>query len=171
MLGPMITALVLAEPSRTEPLATTLAALVPAVADGLIGDAVVMSPSADGDVADLAEAVGATFLVAPSDPWAAGSSAARRDWVLCLAAGDFPSEGWVRALDRFIALAPADRRYGRLQRREAGFAQRLRALARLARPNTVRSGDLIHRSLLQDGGARMRPTAIAAFVERDPACG
>ena len=168
----MITALV-STVGGPEALATTLSALVPAVADGLIGDAVVLARSPDPQAERIAEAVGATFVVAPAgeDAWRAGAAASRRDWVLCLEAGDIPSEGWIRALDRFVALAPADRRFGRLPRRHATLAARMRSLLAVMRSREVRPGDLIHRSLLQASAPRRRPRTIAAFVERDPAFG
>jgi hypothetical protein len=167
----MITALILAD-GRVEALATTLSALIPAVADGLVADAVVLAPGENSQTARVAEAVGAAFLVVPAGeaPWAAGSAAARRDWVLCLDAGDLPSEGWMRAVDRFVALAPADRRFGRLPRRHASLFRRLLGAASLARSDTVRPGDVIHRTVLAQP-RRPRPITIGAFVERDPAFG
>jgi hypothetical protein len=167
----MITALVLAA-GPLEALATTLSALIPAVADGLIGDAVVLAPAPDPQAERVAEAVGAAFVVAAgADPWPDGAAVARREWVLCLEAGDLPSEGWIRTLERFVALAPQDRRFGRLPRRHATLAARLRALARIGGSRRLRPGDLIHRSLLQGSAARTRPATLAAFVERDPAFG
>ena len=167
----MITALILAD-GRLQSLATTVSALIPAVADGLVADAVVLSREHDPRIARVSEAVGAAFLVVPSghEPWVAGAAGARRDWVLCLGAGDLPSEGWMRAVDRFVALAPPDRRFGRLPRRHSSLPARLRALASLPRRDAIRPGDVIHRSLLAER-RRPRPITIGAFVERDPAFG
>jgi hypothetical protein len=167
----MITALILAD-GRLEALATTVSALVPAVADGLVADAVVLSRGHDAQIERAAEAVGAAFLVAPAgdDPWAAGAAVARRDWVLCLGAGDLPSEGWMRAVDRFVALAPPERRFGRLPRRHPTLLGRLLGLAFLARSDAIRPGDIIHRSMLTQP-RRPRPLTVGAFVERDPAFG
>ena len=167
----MITALILAD-ERLEALATTVSALIPAVADGLVADAVVLSREHDPRIARAAEAVGAAFLVVPSgrEPWVPGAAGARRDWVLCLGAGDLPSEGWMRAVDRFVALAPPDRRFGRLPRRHSSLLARLRGLASLSRRDAIRPGDVIHRSLLAER-RRPRPITIGAFVERDPAFG
>jgi hypothetical protein len=167
----MITALILAD-GRLEALATTVSALVPAVAEGLVADAIVLSRDRDPQIERVAEAVGAAFLVAPAgeDPWAAGAVVARRDWVLCLGAGDVPSEGWMRAVDRFVALAPHDRRFGRLPRRHAGIGARLRAVLALGRRQAIRPGDVLHRSLLAEA-RRPRPITIGAYVERDPAFG
>ena len=167
----MITALILAD-GRLEALATTVSALIPAVADGLVADAIVLSRERDPQIARVAEAVGAAFLLVPpgAEPWAAAAAGARRDWVLCLGAGDLPSEGWMRAVDRFVALAPPDRRFGRLPRRNPGLLGRLREVASLARRDAIRPGDVIHRSVLAER-RRPRPITIGAFVERDPAFG
>ena len=50
--------------------------------------------------------------------WSAGAAAARRDWLLCLEAGDVPGEGWIGAVERFVAFA-GEPRVGRLSRRPA----------------------------------------------------
>lgn len=167
----MITALVLSE-RGVEALAATLAALVPAVVAGLVGDAVILAREAGLEVGTVADAAGANLVLAPpgSDPWRAGAAAARRDWVLCLEAGDVPGEGWIRALDRFLALGPPSRRFGRLRRRPRGTADLLAALVPRG-PRRLRGGDLVHRSLiLGDGPARLpRPAPIEAFLARDPA--
>ncbi|HVL72820.1 MAG TPA: hypothetical protein VM434_13180, partial [Beijerinckiaceae bacterium] len=80
----LITALVHAR-HGPEALAATLAALVPGVAEGLVGDAVVLAAE-PGYAAPIAEAAGADFVpLGPADdPWRAGAARARRPWVLCL---------------------------------------------------------------------------------------
>jgi hypothetical protein len=100
----MMTGLVLAEGSPEE-VAVTLAALVPAVVEGLLGDAVVIARQPDPALATIAEIAGASLAFAPgnADPWRAGGTLARREWLLCLKSGDVPGEGWMRAVDRFIA--------------------------------------------------------------------
>ena len=75
----------------------------------------------------------------------------------------------MRAVDRFVALAPPDRRFGRL-RRHSSLLGRLRSLASLPRSHAIRAGDVIHRSLVAER-RRPRPITIGAFVERDPAFG
>jgi hypothetical protein len=154
-----------------EALAATLNALVPAVADGLIADAVVMSRRDDPAIAGVADAVGAMFVVEADDSWIPGAEAAKRDWILCLKDGDVPSEGWIRALDRFIAMSPPQGRFGRLSRRPATPAARLKAIvpALLGR-DEVRAGDLVHKSLLR-GAAAPRPARVQAVIERDPVFG
>lgn len=80
-------------------LAETLTALVPAVAEGLMSHAVVVSSAQDEDVERIADAMGATLIVAPARPWAAGAAAARGNWVLLLEAGETPDHGWTGAVE------------------------------------------------------------------------
>lgn len=163
----MITALVRSRRS-VEALATTLSALVPAVADGLIGDAVVLAAGRDPAVARVADAMGAELLVTAADPpWQEGAALARREWCLCLDDGDVPSEGWIRALERFVALSPPDRRFGRLARRPRTLRVRL---AEALAGHGVRAGDVVRRDLLL-APASLRPARVGASIERDPAFG
>lgn len=161
----MITALIRAE-HGVEALAVTLGALVPAVVDGLVGEAIILASKADEPLARVADTVGARLLAVSGDPWMEGARQARRDWLLCLADGDVPAEGWIRALDRFIALSPPGRRFGRFARPSASWRERAMSLAR---PRTVAPGDLVHRSaLLGTTGRLPRPARISASIERDP---
>lgn len=93
------------------------------------------------------------------------ASIAKRDWLLCLDDGDMPSEGWIRTLERFVALSPPSRRFGRLERRSRSLLERLYALIA---PNSVRAGDLVRRSVLTHLIAPGRPVRIGAWIERDP---
>jgi hypothetical protein len=155
-----------------EALAVTLGALVPAVAEGLIADAVVLAPAPDETLASVAEAVGAIFLVSPDMSWREGAAVAKRDWYLCLADGDVLTEGWIRSLERFVALSPPERRFGRLGRRPRTLPERIRRVAgTILSPHTVRAGDLVHRSLWSDQDRAHRPVRVAASIERDPAFG
>jgi hypothetical protein len=164
----MITALIRVE-HGVEALAITLAALVPAVVDGLVGEAIVLADRIDEPLAGIADAVGARLLTVSGDPWSEGASRAKREWLLCLADGDVPTEGWIRALDRFIALSPPDRRFGRLARPGASWG--VRAMTLVRRPAVV-PGDLVHRSVLLGAATRLpRPERISAGVERDPVFG
>jgi hypothetical protein len=76
----------------------------------------------------------------------------------------------MRAVDRFVALAPPDRRFGRLPRRHPSLLGRLRGVASLARRDAIGPGDVIHRNVLAER-RRPRPITIGAFLERDPAFG
>jgi hypothetical protein len=151
-----------------EALAATLSALVPAVAEGLVGDAVILADRQDDALAKVADAAGATLVVAERGSWVEGARAARRDWLLCLDDGDIPQEGWIRALDRFIALSKPEQGLARMRRRRAGVA---RALTNLFADVKVRAGDLVHRRvLLNEVRARM-PVRLSATIERDPVFG
>lgn len=159
----MITVVVRAE-HGAEALAVTLAALVPAVADGLVGDAVVLARAPDDEIAAVADALGAKLLVGADGTWASAARVARRDWILCLSAGDVPGEGWIRALDRFIALCPPERGFGRLARPQATWRERLGGLFA---GRQVRAGDLVRRELLL-GNGQGRPVRVVAAIGRDP---
>jgi hypothetical protein len=169
----MITALVRAEHSA-EALAVTLSALVSAVAEGLVGDAIVLSAQPNGDAMLIADALGAHFaqLEDGDDPWRKGASYARGDWVLCLDAGDVLSEGWIRAMERFIALSPPERRIGRFPRRASTWMESMSLQWRgLVAGGVVRAGDVVRRSALLEGGRCGRPARIGALVERAPVLG
>ncbi len=151
-----------------EALAATLSALVPAVAAGLVGDAVILSRGQDETVAKVADAVGATLIVAEDASWTHGARAARRDWLLCLDDGDIPQEGWIRVLDRFVGLAKPERGLARLQRRRTGLLGRL---ANLLGRSSVRAGDLVHRRVLLRELKASAPVPLSATIERDPVFG
>jgi hypothetical protein len=165
----MITALIRAE-HGVDALAVTLSALVSAVAEGLVGDAVVLAPPGDQDAMRIADALGATFvpLAAGEDPWRRGASVAKRDWVLCLDAGDVPSEGWIRAVERFIAASPPERRLGRFPRRAGTWRESLSLRWQALRARgEIRAGDVARRALLLEKHRMERPVRIAASIERD----
>jgi hypothetical protein len=161
----MITALISTD-GRLDPLAATLAALVPGVAEGLVADAVVLSRGDDAAVAAVADGVGAAHVrIGPSSAaWAAGADVARRDWLFCLEAGDVPQDGWIGGVEAFLAEASGP-----------GLARAMRE-ARLARPfllwerllgaREIRPGDLVHRSLLAGQGLsrRVRPARLDSRI-------
>ncbi len=151
-----------------EALAATLSALVPAVAAGLVGDAVILSGKPDETLAKVADAVGASLIVAEGASWTHGARTARRDWLLCLDDGDIPQEDWIRVLDRFVALAPPERGLARLRRHGSGLA----GLLRRAFPGaSVRAGDLVHRRVLLNEVKARTPVRLSARIERDPVFG
>ncbi|KAA2242176.1 hypothetical protein [Salinarimonas soli] len=162
----MITGLVLVE-RGVEALAVTLSHLVPGVAEGLVGDAVVIARRDDEDVARVADATGAALVVIGpgDDPWTAAAGIARRDWLLCLRDGDMPADGWIRALDRFTLTASGTGLpIGRLAR---PWRERLPALleGRLHGPR-LRPGDLVHRSRVAEP-ARARVVRLPVGIVRD----
>lgn len=169
----MITAIVQAAGSGvrpgTEALAATLSSLVPGVADGLVADAVVVAEAGDAGAARLAEAAGAAHLAltAGGDPWRLAAPLARRDWLLCLDAGDVPREGWITVLDRFLAGRPS-MRLARLGRARPTAGERLIGWRdRVLGADAPRAGDLVHRALLaRDWPRNLRPVRLGAGLER-----
>jgi len=148
-----------------EALAATLSALVPAVAAGLIGDAVILAAKQDDILEQVADAAGVTLVVAPGASWTEGAKEARRDWLLCLDDGDIPQEGWIRVLDRFVALSKPERGLARMRRPRGGA---IGALLSLFASSSVRGGDLVHRRVLMNEMKARAPIRLAATVERDP---
>jgi len=151
-----------------EALAATLGALVPAVAAGLIGDAVILAEKQDEILAKVADAAGANLVIARRGSWIEGAKAARRDWLLCLDDGDIPQEGWIRVLDRFVALSRPERGLARMRRRRTGLTD---ILARLFARSSVRGGDLVHRRVLMNEVRARMPVRLSATIERDPVFG
>ncbi|GJE25754.1 hypothetical protein [Methylobacterium organophilum] len=161
-----------AEAEAIERLADTLSALVEGVAAGLVSDAVIVASQANEALDTIADGAGATFLQRSpgASPWSAGAKAARRDWVLCLEAGDIPSEGWIRHLDRFVGTARPEVSLGRLRRPHAGLPSRIRARGeRVVGVRRARAGDLVRRERLAGGNAfhpRLHPRMLLARLDR-----
>lgn len=160
------------DPLAVDRLADTLAALVAGVAAGLVGDAVIVVPAVTKAIETVAEATGATLVVRMrgASPWTAGARKARREWVLCLEAGDVLAEGWIRTLDRFIGTARPDVALGRLRRPHTGLPTRLAARGEtvigVSRP---RAGDVVRRDRLLAGATfspRIRPRRLPARLDR-----
>ena len=167
----MITVLVLSR-GRVEALVATLAAVIPAIPEGLVADAVILTDQPCREVEMVADGVGAAHAVVPpdGDPWRAGAILARRDWVLCLEEGDVPQQGWIAALDRFISSGSPDRRFGRFRNRGSMRFIRIFALGRLWPGYRVRGGDLLRRDLLLgEERSLRRPADVSADLWRDPA--
>jgi hypothetical protein len=168
----MITALIRVE-HGVEALAVTLSALVSAVAEGLVADAVVLTPTEDPGIARVANALGAglAVLTVGDDPWVRGARLAKRDWVLCLDAGDVPSPGWIRAVEHFLALSPPERRLGRFPRRTSTVREALALRWRGLVGPAVQPGDVVRREVLLGAARPGHPARIAALIERDPVFG
>lgn len=160
------------DPDAVDHLADTLGALVAGVAAGLIGDAVIIVSAPVAALDTVAEATGATLVVhnRGTTPWSAGARAARREWVLCLEAGDVPAEGWIRILDRFIGTARPDLALGRLRRPHAGLPARIAARSEsVIGVNAPRAGDLVRRDRLLSGPSfsrRLKARKLLARLDR-----
>ncbi|MGH1592175.1 hypothetical protein ACRBEV_32100 [Methylobacterium phyllosphaerae] len=160
-----------ADPDAIDRLADTLSVLVSGVAGGLVGDAVIVSGRASEAVAAVAEATGATLVLQGNgNPYAVGAAAARRDWVLCLEAGDVPAEGWIRTLDRFVGTARPETGLGRLHRPAAGWLGTVRnRVEALAGARQARAGDVVRRDVLRAGAVfapRLKVRPLIARIER-----
>ncbi len=87
----------------SEALAATISALIPAVAEGFLGHAVIVGAKPDSAVEKLADATGASLVIAAlAESWQAGARAARGDWLLLLDAGDMPRLDWARHVERHL---------------------------------------------------------------------
>ncbi|MBE7245118.1 MAG: hypothetical protein INR63_09210 [Actinomycetospora chiangmaiensis] len=160
-----------AHPDAIDRLADTLGVLVSGVAGGLIGDAVIVSSCASEAVSAVAEATGATLVVhAGGSPYTAGAALARRDWILCLEAGDVPAEGWIRTLDRFVGTARPETGLGRLRRPAAGWRAHLVGRVEMVTgARQARAGDVVRRDALRSGpafAARLKVRPLIARIDR-----
>ena len=159
------------DPDAIDRLADTLGVLVSGVAGGLVGDAVIVAGRPSEAVAAVAEATGATLVVhVGGDPYAAGAAAARRDWILCLEAGDVPAEGWIRTLDRFVGTARSESALGRLHRPASGWRGRLvDRIETLTGARRARAGDVIRREALRRGpvfAPRLKVRPLIGRIDR-----
>jgi len=86
-------------------LVPTLAALVPGVTAGLLGEVIVADAGSHDATAEVADVAGCRFM-ASSEPLGArlkaAAAATRAPWLLFLRAGCVPEPSWVTAAERFI---------------------------------------------------------------------
>jgi cellulose synthase/poly-beta-1,6-N-acetylglucosamine synthase-like glycosyltransferase len=154
-------------------LGATLGALVPAAADGFLSDVIVISSPDKEGVAELTEATGAVLVSVPAARsknhiiWRAGAEAARRDWLLCLKAGDVPEPDWPSTAGRFINLADQDHEAWALM----GCAPHsfLRTLRWLIKPKALPdSGALIRKAKILSSPPLIfaRPAMLKNSLER-----
>jgi hypothetical protein len=163
----MLTALVHAR-SNPGALAVTLAALVPAVAEGLVSHAVVVLAGKDMDSERIADAMGATVIQAGDAPWREAAAIARGDWVVLLDAGETPDQGWIAAIERHLLQQSSARQrpaFLPVRGLAAGLAERTglwRASTRL------RSGFVAPRAMIAAGTVPPTPVRLAIGRQRLP---
>ena len=102
--GTMLSAIIATSESE-DTLVPTLAALVPGVTAGLLGEVIVADAGSRDATAEVAEIAGCGFL-ASQEPLGlrlkAAAAATRAPWLMFLRAGCVPEVGWVSAAERFI---------------------------------------------------------------------
>lgn len=90
-------------------LARALAPLIPAVADGLVKEAVIVDGGSHDSTLDIAEEAGCTVLRAPAGragQMRAGAEAARGAWLLFLWPEMMLDATWIATADSFVARGP-----------------------------------------------------------------
>lgn len=101
----MLTAVIRSDGSQ-EALAATLAVLIPAVAEGFLGHAVLVDTAGSPDTERAADATGARYLRANNgEAWQQGAGVARGERIVLFEAGDVPQAHWVQAVERHLLVA------------------------------------------------------------------
>lgn len=88
------------------PLLATLAALVPAAVEGLVGEVIVADGGSRDGTATVADAAGCKFSIVDGPPGVrlkSGAAAARGPWLLFLRPGTILDAPWTDAARRFAA--------------------------------------------------------------------
>ncbi|MGV1013621.1 MAG: glycosyltransferase [Methyloceanibacter sp.] len=94
-------------------LAPVLAALVPAVVDGIVQEAILADGGSSDDTRIIADAAGTQLIDAPrghASQLAAGAAQAKGDWLLFLNADTVLEPGWAEEAQAFIERVESGRR-------------------------------------------------------------
>lgn len=135
----MITVLVEADTESSERLVRTLAALIPAVVEGVVLDAIILNVDRSEEIEEIAKAAGATCM--PGGDIRSAIEEARGDWLMCLEPGARPEGEWFEIVAADLsghdhaAMMPA-----RFRSSRAGGLARL-----FRRPRALRYGLVIHK--------------------------
>lgn len=103
----------------------TLVSLSPAILDPILTEVIISDGGSSDDIAEIAEATGATLIEGPASrgrQLAAGAEAARGEWLLFLHADTSLSDDWVEAARRHIASGAGRAGWFSLRFDAAGFA-------------------------------------------------
>jgi len=154
----------------SEALGATLAALVPAVADGVLRDAVVVDEQGSAETYEIADAAGTRYLKIASgeDVWCRGAEEVRGPWLLLIAAGDLPEPAWTAAAERFIRAAGPDGSAAAGARFRGSWGSSFRRAIKTLVPGRVQltSGLLISKNaVLQGRFGRVRLGRLAAALD------
>ena len=159
----MLTAVIRADGSPRA-LAATLSVLIPAVAEGFLGHAVIVDTVGAPDFERVADTTGASYLrIGQAEAWPGGAAAARGDRLVLFEAGDVPQAHWVQAVERHLlvtpdvpALIPLHAACAALRERMAmSFARR-----------RLRSGLVLPKAMALEGHLDQAPQRLAVRRER-----
>jgi hypothetical protein len=159
----MLTAVIRADGSANA-LAATFSVLIPAVADGFLGHAVIVDAGSHAEIEHLADATGASYLRAGgAEGWHLGAAQARGDWLILLDAGDVPQPHWAQAVDRHLMVAPETPGLIALR----GVAGSLRERAAISfGARRLRAGLVLPKSTVLAGRLDAAPRRLAVRRER-----
>lgn len=152
----MLTAVIRADGSP-QALAATLSVLVPAVAEGFLGHAVIVDPAGNLEIERIADATGARYLSGGGEAWQRGAGEARGDWIVLLDAGDVPQTHWVETAERHLLLASGQPALIPLEGGVASLRERA-AVAFAGRQ--LRPGLILPKAVAQAGRLGRRPKRL-----------
>ena len=149
---------------RTEALAATFSVLIPAVADGFLGHAVVIDTVGSPDIERLADGTGASYVRAGgAEGWHLAAAQARGDWLFLLDAGDVPQPHWAQAVERHLIVSPDRPALIPLR----GFAGSLRERAVISfGPHRLRPGLIVPKGHALAGRLGASPRRLSVKRER-----
>ncbi len=138
------------------PVVSTLAALVPGAAAGVIREVLLVDRSGSDTIARVADVAGCHFMAIEgthADALATGARQARSDWLMFLHPGAVLDHGWIDETSQFIQNVAASGRfragifrYARSPYREASLSDGARRLVRFFSGPLADQGLLISRA-------------------------
>lgn len=158
----MLTAVIRAD-GRPGALAATFSVLIPAVAEGVLGHAVVIDPTSSPEIARIADETGAAYVtITAGAGWQTGAVQARGEWLVLLDAGDLPEPHWTQGVERHLLLAAS--RPALMPLSGAWTLTELGSV--LLGPRRLRPGLIAPKSQIESGRLRGRPRRLAVRRER-----
>jgi hypothetical protein len=148
----------------SDALAATVSALIPAVAEGFLGHAVIVEATKNPAIEKLVDATGAALVLAPlAQAWQAGAQAARGDWLLLLDAGDMPKLDWARHVERHLIASGGQ---AALLPRDAFWASLGERVSAILAQTALRPGLLVSAREVRAGCLDAAPRRLAVGRER-----